>query len=82
MFDHLSMDDLALLNGIEMGAGFEKEGEGVGIWGEGGIEHLGEQVDGMVGRRGTNVASDHGVPNEDIWGVDSGENGVGVVHGA
>lgn len=81
VFEHLGMDRFPLLDGAEVRAGFENEGKSVGVWTDGAVEHAGEEEEGLVGSRNSDVAADHGVPGEDIWAVDSGEDGEGVVHG-
>ncbi|XXG44445.1 hypothetical protein AAC387_Pa01g4249 [Persea americana] len=82
VFEQLGMNASPSVDGAEVSAGFQNEGKGVGIWKDGALEHLGEEEEGLVGSRNSDVAADHGVPGEDIWAVDAGEDGEGVVHGA
>lgn len=65
---------------VELGAGFEKKWESIGVGRESGTG--GEEEEGEVWGGGLEVAMDDGVAGERAWGGGVGEDGEGVVHEA
>lgn len=75
---NMHMDLFAFAGGRDLGARFQKEGEGVGIRLDPGKEHADVEGDGENWRWAQRVAPDDGVPDYGVGFVDGVEDEEGV----